>query len=358
MALSDMILESARKHLRFIKTSGNYNIGGPCPFHKSGQEKTPSFYINLNNGLYYCHACGEKGTFAQFLKAMGEQSEKVDLILQLSREARIKPPPKATSLRGTHFLKESLLGVFDYCPIKLVDDGFDEVLLQKMDIGFDKEYERITFPIRDIYGDLVGVSGRTVTGAFPRYKVYKKEDLVRFASDDPIEKSKYDQYEIKNHCFLWNMHNVYPKLFYTDLDTVILVEGYKACLWMLQQGFENTVALQGSRMSALQEAALAKHDGWVILFLDNNKAGKEGTADTGDRLIARGLRVLVCNYPDEYEDNAQPDNLTQSEIQQVLDQATSLIEWKDKHGILTKSQPLDVNAWVRNEPNHGVRRSE
>ena len=45
--------------------------------------------------------------------------------------------------------------------------GSDEVLLQKMDIGFDKEYERITFPIRDIYGNLVGINGRTVTGAFP-----------------------------------------------------------------------------------------------------------------------------------------------------------------------------------------------
>lgn len=351
MAMSDVVLEAAQKYLRFIKPSGNLNIGGPCPFHKSGMEKTPSFYINLNNGLYYCHACGEKGTFAQFLKAMGESSAKVDLILQLSREARIKAPPKTYDLHGKHFLKESLLGVFDYCPIKLVEDGFDEALLQKMDIGFDKEYERITFPIRDTYGDLVGISGRTVTGAFPRYKVYKKEDLIRFASDDPIERAKYAQYEIKNHHFLWNMCNVYPKLFYTDLDAVILVEGYKACLWMLQQGFDNTVALQGSRMSIVQEATLAKHDGWVIIFLDNNKAGKEGSADAGDRLIARGQRVLVCNYPEEYEDNAQPDNLNKIEIQTVLDTALPLNVWKEKHGILTKSKSLNSpeNAWLHHE---------
>ena len=351
MALSDVILEAAQKHLRFIKPSGNFNIGGPCPFHKSGQEKTPSFYINLQNGLYYCHACGEKGTFAQFLKSMGESAAKVDLILQLSREARTKAPPRSVDFSGQHFLKESLLGVFDYCPIKLVDDGFDEVLLQKMDIGFDKEYERITFPIRDIYGNLVGINGRTVTGAFPRYKIYKKEDLIRFASDDPIERSKYEQYEIKNHQFLWNMHNVYPKLFYTDLDTVILVEGYKACLWMMQNGFDNTVALQGSRMSTIQEAALAKHDGWVIIFLDNNKAGKEGSADTGDRLLARGQRVLVCSYPDEYEDNAQPDNLKKDEIQNCLDTALPTTAWKEKHGILTKSKSLysPENAWVHNK---------
>jgi DNA primase len=143
---------------------------------------------------------------------------------------------------------------------------------------------------------------------------------------------------------------VYPKLFYTDLDMVIVVEGYKACLWMLQQGFDNTVALQGSRMSTSQEALLAKHDGWVILFLDNNKAGKEGTDDTGTRLIARGQRVLVCNYPDEYEEQAQPDNLSKDEIQHTLDTAMPLNDWKDKHGLQTKSEPLDVNAWVRHKP--------
>ncbi|CAB4131713.1 Bacterial DnaG primase, TOPRIM domain [uncultured Caudovirales phage] len=352
MALSDVIHESAKKFLRFVKPSGNNNIGGPCPFHKDGKEHTPSFYINLRNGLYFCHACGEKGTFVQFLKAMGESSQKVDLVLELAREAKVNAPPKALDLHGKHFLKESLLGVFDYCPIKLVDDGFDEVLLQKMDVGFDREYERITFPIRDLYGSLVGVSGRTVTGAFPRYKVYKKEDLMRFASDDYADIAKYEQYEIKNHHYLWNMHNVYPKLFYTELDTVIVVEGYKACLWMLQQGFENTVALQGSRMSDVQEATLAKHDGWVIFFLDKNKAGMEGTADAGPRLINRGLNFLVCDYPDTFDEGAQPDNLSKEEIQNSLDTAKTFNEWRDEHGIFTKKKTYDGprTTWVHREP--------
>lgn len=352
MALSDVVLESAKKYLRFVKPSGNSNIGGPCPFHKDGNEKTPSFYINLRNGLYFCHACGEKGTFPQFLKAMGESAQKIDLVLELAREVKVNAPPKALDLHGKHFLKESLLGVFDYCPIKLIDDGFDEVLLQKMDIGFDKEYERITFPIRDLYGNLVGISGRTVTGAFPRYKVYKKEDLMRFASDDYEDVAKYKQYEIKNHHFLWNMHNVYPKLFHTELDTVIVVEGYKACLWMLQQGFENTVALQGSRMSDIQEATLAKHDGWVIFFLDKNKAGMEGTADAGPRLINRGLNFLVCDYPDIYEEGAQPDNLSKEEIQESLDTAKTFNEWRNEHGILTNKKTYDRpgTTWVHREP--------
>src|SRR5579862_5699780 len=32
-----------------------------CPFHKNGNEKTPSLNVNKNTGYYRCHACGEKG---------------------------------------------------------------------------------------------------------------------------------------------------------------------------------------------------------------------------------------------------------------------------------------------------------
>ena len=347
MALRDVVLDSAKKYLRFIRTSGDSNIGGPCPFHKGGQERTPSFYINTQNGLYFCHACGEKGTFAQFLKQMGASAEKVDLVLALAREEQPKKPRKAADLHGDHYLNESLLGVFDYCPIKLVEDGFDEQLLHKLDVGFDKEYERITFPIRDLYGNLVGFSGRTVTDAYPRYYVYKKQDLKRFCSDKPEDVANYEAYDIKNHDHVWNMHNVFPKLFYGALDTVIVVEGFKACLWMLQQGFENTVALQGSRMTAKQEAILCKFDGNVFFMLDNNKAGKEGTDDAGPRLIKRGQKFWACSYPDTVEEGAQPDNLNQEEIQNSLDMAQSLNEWRSKHGILTKQKTVSRPSYSR-----------
>lgn len=328
MALREAILDEAKKHLRYIRTSGEHNIGGPCPFHKSGEERRPSFYINLNNGLFYCHSCGVKGTFAQFLKLLGASAAKIDLILELSREERPKQPAKITNLKGQFFLKESLLGVFDFCPTRLVNDGFDPKLLRKLDVGFDKEAMRITFPIRDMFGNLVGISGRTVTDEFPRYKVYKASDLRRFVS--PEDAHYINNYDIKNHTFLWNMHNVFPSIFYGKLDTLIVVEGYKACIWLLQQGIDNTVALQGSRMSRAQEATINKTDCKIFILLDNNKAGKEGTLDTGSRLLRLGHEVFVCSYPDELGTGAQPDNLDQDEILASLDAAQPFVQWRQQ----------------------------
>lgn len=328
MALRDIILEESAKYLRFVKTSGPNNIGGPCPFHNEGMEKRPSFYININTGMFLCHSCGIKGSFQQFLKLLGASAEKVDLILSLAREEQVEKAPRAFNLRGQFYLSEGLLGVLDYCPKGLVKAGFDKQLLRKLDIGFDREGMRVTFPIRDLYGNLVGFSGRTVLDEFPRYSVYKEADIIRIAGGDQEAVAKYTGYDIKNHNYLWNMHNVWPGLFFGDLDTLIIVEGYKACTWMLQCGFENVVALQGARMSQVQEATLSKVDASIILYLDHNKAGRLGTLDTGRRLIQQGKRVYVVNYPDDAEEGAQPDTYDKEETLDSFDAAQHFTNWR------------------------------
>lgn len=330
--MRDTVRRAAERYLRFVKMSGPNNIGGPCPFHKGGMEKKPSFYMHLETGVYFCHSCHAKGTFIQFLRAMGSSPEQIDTVMEMER----RRPKRRFDLskedvgRGKHILNETLLGVFQFCPVSLVDAGFDERLLKKLEVGFDKEEMRITFPVRDLYGNLVGISGRTVVDEYPRYKVYKSPDLLKYAPDDPEVKARYAAYDIKNHEFLWNMHNVWPQAFHGDLDTLIIVEGYKACIWLLQQDIENVVALQGSRMTRVQERILSRLGATIILLLDANKAGREGSLDTGRRLRQRGLDVLVCSYPEEFGEGAQPDNLDQPEILGVLDAAEDWHYWRQK----------------------------
>lgn len=334
--MRDVVYQEAKRHLRYVKSSGPNNIGGPCPFHKGGQEKKPSFYMNLENGLFYCHTCHAKGTFVQFLKRMGTPSAIIDSALELDRRAPKRRKRETYSGLGEHTLNEGLLGVFKYLPKDLVKAGFDKDLLERLEIGFDREEMRITFPIRDLHGSLVGINGRTVIDEYPRYKVYKSPDILKYAPDDAGVKARYERYDIKNHHFLWNMHNVYPVAFFEDLDTVIIVEGYKACIWLLQHDIDNVVALQGSRMTQAQESVLSRLGVTVILFLDNNQAGKEGTFDTGRRLRKRGLKVLAVDYPEWCDENAQPDNLDQPDILGVLDAAEDWHFWRQRNGAILR----------------------
>jgi len=332
--MRETVMDAAKKYLRFVRVSGPQNIGGPCPFHKGGQEKRPSFYMNLETGLYFCHTCHAKGTFVQFLRQMGASPALIDDVLEDARSEKPRAPrkdPYEKAGHGEHFLNEALLGVFQYLPTGLVKDGFDPKLLKRFDIGFDRQEMRITFPIRDLEGRLVGITGRTVTGAREKYKVYKAKDLLQYAPEDPDVRARYERYDIKNHNFLWNSHNVYPPASFGGLDTVVVVEGYKACLWLIQQEIENVVALQGSRMSGAQERILSSLGGTFVLFLDNNSAGKEGMFDAGQRLRRRGRRVLCVNYPYGCDEHTQPDNLDQARLLGVLDAAEDWHHWRTRH---------------------------
>ena len=58
--------EEYSKYIRNAKVKGNQLIGN-CPFHKNGNEKKPSFMVNLQTGQYHCFSCGSCGNYINFL---------------------------------------------------------------------------------------------------------------------------------------------------------------------------------------------------------------------------------------------------------------------------------------------------
>ena len=59
------IVEIIGRRVEIKKAGKEYR--GRCPFHDGGKEKTPSFYVNQEKGLYYCFACTAKGNSLSFL---------------------------------------------------------------------------------------------------------------------------------------------------------------------------------------------------------------------------------------------------------------------------------------------------
>ena len=352
--MNDRLVELLGRYLRFLKPAGRGEFACPCPFHKGGQERKPSCYINIEKGVFHCHTCKESGTLPKMLKRLRAPREAID-----SASSMIQPETKKQRERRRftnpedeiHLLNEGLLGVFDFKPTDLTRAGFDPKTLRSMDIGFDRKNMRITFPIRDKIGRLVGISGRDVTGNGPKYHVYKSKvdpknkhapNLLDFAPDDPEAQARYRNYDIKSHFHLWNFHNVYPALIAPDseVDALIIVEGYKACLWLLQHGIDNVVAVQGSRLSWQQRRMLQQFRLNIILFLDANEAGMIGTLKTGPALLRDGHRVAVAEYPDWCDESAQPDNLDRDEVYDALDNVISFRQWRRECRItLPKEKP-------------------
>lgn len=218
--------------------------------------------------------------------------------------------------RAQVVLPEVVLSLFDHTPTSLIADGFDQKLLSDLDIGFDPKQQRVTYPLRDLYGNLVGISGGTVQkGVYPKYRVYEgghRGADRRWIPGDFGEMfdEEFPGYRCQNHDVLWNYDRVYAHLLSDQETTVYVVEGFKACLWMMMAGFWNTVALMGSYISDLQQRLLHRLGGTVVLFLDNDDPGRRATLNVGD-LLWKPMhgRVMVVPYPAaDAEDSTQPDD--------------------------------------------------
>ena len=335
MSTKGPIYDLVTPHLNKIKSSGPRNIMALCPFH---DDQKPSFAINVENGLWICHGCGLRGGLVSFLRGVGHSRSRVDTLIEPLRELLEEHRKKqerafkyrftaGNPFRSTVTLPEATLGMFDFKPTSLVNKYYDPKLLRQLEIGYDRNKDRITFPIRDIYGTLVGVSGRaTRKGDEPRYKVYRGATKGLPGDFGEFFDLEYPGYEIKSHEFLWNGQNVYPLAVHSKNSSsiqLIVVEGFKACIWLIQNGWPNTVALMGSSISTTQADTIRRITDQIILFLDNDKAGREATYKIG-KWLSRSLNVQVVQ-PDQFF--RQPDYLSREGLDEVISKRMRFERW-------------------------------
>ena len=159
-----------------IKPNG-VNIQTTCPFHKGGNENKPSFGINIENGKAHCFTCGWNGNLATLVSEVlyGEYNEKkgIDYLVKHYNSAEIEsrkkieiPTRDRKPKKKQEFLDESVLDQYRYIHPYMYKRGLTDDIIDQFDIGYDKTDECLTFPIRDINGNLVFIAKRSVNSKF------------------------------------------------------------------------------------------------------------------------------------------------------------------------------------------------
>lgn len=308
------LAEVAQRFLVRAKRQGGNHIQALCPFHS---DTVPSFSFNIENGLWICYACGETGNLRQFLDRMGvaratQEHQYRTALEQAKKYRKAEYDPLRPNVIAKDPLPEEVLGLFREEPPGLLQAGFTRETLDFFEVGFDKWHKRITYPIRDLEGNLLGVNGRAVVEDewTPRYKVYTKEWMAWGLPE---------REEVKKSTVLWNGHSLRGYLyFHQNPPYVAVTEGYKAAMWVWQAGIKNVVALQTMNMSDNQRWVLEKIGAPVHLMLDNNTAGWAGMSKIS-RELGRKLEVRIVDY-----DTEQPDGLT---VEQVLSSVPNAIPY-------------------------------
>ena len=323
MNVATFVQQVVDKHIPKARLVGDGEYSAPCPFH---EDSSPSFFINRKTGLWICHAGCGSGSLPYLLRMLGYRRGQVDKALApIAEDLKSGARTRKTRLRSprnpfiaAYPLPEAHLGAYDVRePVhELADAGFSPEILKDYDIGFDRVNDRITFPVRDLYGTLAGISGRaTLRGQKPKYKFYASE----------LE-SVYPGYTFERQRHLWNADRIYPTLYFSEApeeEEILVVEGFKACLWLVQSGFSNVVATLGSSLSRTQAALLHRMGCRITLFMDNDDPGRSKTQTALTQLWGAISDIREVEYP--YPSFAQPDDFDAEELHELIENAVPII---------------------------------
>jgi DNA primase len=297
--------------IKNINSSGN-EISFSCPSdqHFHG-DRNPSARMNSHTSAGLCHSCGKSWNAVTFLSWHKSIPETVarrvleerygggisapidnleDEVLRIMNkeivveEKRIPPAESwlETFREGIHVVIEPQ----EY----LTKRGFGQQIVEKWNLGYDIFSKRITIPIRDHLGNLVGFKGRSLedNSPYPRYMILGDTRNQQHYGFQPYKKSEYVFGLDK-----WNDHHD----IFEHNCTAILCEGELNVIAMNQHGFKDAVGIAGSEFSDKQRQLIVEGCSSAVIYLDNDKAGEKGTKKVVEMLSPYIPLRVVQNAP-------------------------------------------------------------
>lgn len=213
------------------------NIQTNCPFHKNGQERKPSFGVNGEIDKCHCFSCGWSGTIEEMISELyGYQDEgKFGKRWLIKRFNTVEIETRPNIMEGFNFrqihscncnrrnnicdseynrdcdryIGEVELDKYRYIHPYMYERKMDDRVIEIFGVGYDKETECITFPIRDKNGNCLFIARRSVNTKFfsypqgvekPLYGLYELYQLDEFPKEIYICESMIDAITIWTHC--------------------------------------------------------------------------------------------------------------------------------------------------------------
>lgn len=336
--ISKELIDSIKSQNDIVDVIGSYidlndKNKALCPFHN---DHSPSFSVHKDKQIYKCFSCGESGnviTFVQkienctYLEALEKLAARVGIKLNINTKPKVNESFKkyydinnlvcsfyknnllsSDGKLASEYLKKrkittEMINTFDI-GLSLDSDKMTKILSSKkyeesdlisIDVSkdfngtlYDSLQNRITFPIKDENGNVTGFSGRK----------YLESDL----KNDTLPKY-YNTRETKifnKGAMFYNINNALNEI--KKKKEIIICEGQMDAIRVYSIGYKNVVALMGTALTHEHIAKIQKYKCKVILNLDQDDAGKNGTINDGEELIKNNIDVSVIVF-DDYKDS-------------------------------------------------------
>lgn len=355
MHIPEHIVEQVRAHNDIVDVIGEHiklakagkNFKGLCPFH---HEKTPSFSVNQELGLYKCFGCGKSGNSITFLMEYAGETfvDAVRLLanragisidldesseedkLELSRKDKAyRLMAEASKLYSTELLTENGRVAKNY----FLRRGFSQDVLTQFEVGYSpddwqktmnamikqgftletladagmvvqkedgKTYDRFRgramFPVHDPMGRVIAFGARILTNEKdqPKY-INSPQSLI------------YDKSTV-----LYGLYQAKQTI--RQLDSALLCEGYADVMTLHQFGFTNAVASSGTSLTKEQLQLLSRYTKNVVIIYDGDTAGVNATIRGVEIALESGFEIKIVTLPN----NDDPDSFLRGNSSEAL----------------------------------------
>ena len=335
-----------------LKRSGA-NMFGLCPFHG---EKTASFSVAPDKGIYYCFGCHKGGGAINFVMEV-EGLSYPDAVRSLAKRAGMQVPedeqyesryrtqerlwalmkeagrffnerlyaPEGEACRAyiaKRGLSKSIVTQFGmgYAPDSwnaLVDamrkKGYTDEELRAADLVgekngrvYDRFRNRLMFPIIDVRGNVVGFGGRVLDQSEPKY-LNSNETLI---------------FNKRKNLFGLNFAKK------TKASNIILVEGNIDVVTLHQFGFDNAVASLGTSLTEDQVTLLSRYTDEVILTYDGDEAGQRAAKRAIPMLEKAGIKVRVLQVKDAKDPDEFLQKFGADKFRLLLEDSSNRVEYQ------------------------------
>jgi DNA primase len=348
---------------------------GLCPFH---DERTPSFSVDPDRGLYHCFGCGVGGDAIRFVQetealdfpeAVEALAERYGVRLEreeddpaAERRRRRKERLHALLERAARFyaaylwdsreakrareylegrgLSEAIAREFrvGYAPsawdrmtVGAQQSGFSAEELMAAGLAqrgrggtlYDRFRGRIMFPLADARGRVLGFGARAMAeGRGPKYLNTSENELYHKGR----------------------------QLFGIDLarkeaaksGRIVVVEGYTDVLALHQAGIRESVAIMGTALTQEQLAELARSAPLVVLGLDADRSGQEAMLRAARAAEDRGVELRVAELPEGKDPAEAVTQAGAGPFEEHLERAMGIVDFQ-VHRVLADAD-LDTPA--------------
>ena len=336
-------------------TQKNGRFWGCCPFHN---EKTASFSVSPDKGLFYCFGCQTGGDAFKFLTLIENISYFEAVKLQAQRLG-IDLPAKKSSPEEERRLREkkSLFKInelaqdfYHECLIKTArgevgrkyleargitaetietfklgwatDDwdnlltnltrrGFSPEHLEKVGLiirrknasgYFDRFRGRVMIPINDVFGHTVGFGGRILTDATETSPKYLNSPETEIFNKGTL---------------LFGLDKANRAI--SKAGAAVVVEGYMDAISLYSAGIKNVVATLGTAFTREHAKLILRYARKIIFCYDSDEAGQRATLRALPIVQAEGAEIFVIKVPD----GKDPDEFIRKHGKETFDELIS-----------------------------------